>query len=191
MASGHVNRTNRSHEGGASKISCRPSQTGDLSMSPTIAARSPAAVDYERTLILSIEVSNQNWVLAAQVPGLPHTKAKCTVDPEAEALMAAIAGYRSRAAEKRDELASLHRKPSGRGRHPSISLKKPCCASQHFGPPDFRNGSKAERLAVSIFSPAYPHVWTAPSWQGESSRRRLVGAAMCSACWCGSHDRWP
>ena len=19
----------------------------------------------------------------------------------------------------------------------------------------------------------------------------LVGAAMCSACWCGSHDRWP
>jgi hypothetical protein len=21
--------------------------------------------------------------------------------------------------------------------------------------------------------------------------RRLVGAAMCSACWCGSHDRWP
>ena len=67
-------------------------------MSPTIAARRPAAVDYERTLILSIEVSNQNWVLAAQVPGLPHTKAKRTVDPEAEALMAAIAGYRSRAA---------------------------------------------------------------------------------------------
>ena len=67
-------------------------------MSPTIAARRAAAVDYERTLILSIEVSNQNWVLAAQVPGLPHTKAKRTVDPEAEALMAAIAGYRSRAA---------------------------------------------------------------------------------------------
>src|SRR2546423_15716386 len=67
-------------------------------MSPTIAARRPAAVDYERTLILSIEVSNQSWVLAAQVPGLPHTKAKCTVDPEAAAWMAAIAGYRSRAA---------------------------------------------------------------------------------------------
>ena len=67
-------------------------------MSPTIAARRPAAVDYERTLILSIEVSNQSWVLAAQVPGLPYTKAKRTVDPEAEALMAAIAGYRSRAA---------------------------------------------------------------------------------------------
>ena len=30
-------------------------------MSPTIAACRPAAVDYERTLILSIEVSNQNW----------------------------------------------------------------------------------------------------------------------------------
>jgi hypothetical protein len=37
-------------------------------MSPTIAARRPAAVDYERTLILSIEVSNQNWVLAAHRP---------------------------------------------------------------------------------------------------------------------------
>src|SRR5262249_23610094 len=97
-ASSHPCRINRSHEGGASRISCRPSQTGDLSMSPTIAAHRPAAVDYERTLILSIEVSNQNWVLAAQVPGLPHTKAKRTVDPEAEALMAAIAGYRSRAA---------------------------------------------------------------------------------------------
>src|SRR5437588_10579850 len=97
-ASGHPRRINRSHEGGASRISCRPSQPGDLSMSPTIAARRPAAVDYERTLILSIEVSNQSWVLAAQVPGLPHTKAKRTVDREAEALMAAIAGYRSRAA---------------------------------------------------------------------------------------------
>jgi transposase InsO family protein len=36
------------------------------------------------------------------------------------------------------------------------------------------------------------HVWTAPSWQGLSSRfAALVGAAMCSACRCGSHDRWP
>jgi hypothetical protein len=25
-------------------------------------------------------------------------------------------------------------------------LKSPCCASQHFGPPDFRNGSKPEGL---------------------------------------------
>src|SRR4051794_13898815 len=53
MASGPVRRANRSHDGGASRISCRPSQPGDLSMSPTIAARRPAAVDYERTLILS------------------------------------------------------------------------------------------------------------------------------------------
>jgi transposase len=54
-------------------------------------------VDYERTLVLAIEVSNKSWVLAAQVPGLPHTKAKRTIDPEAEALLAAIAGYRTRA----------------------------------------------------------------------------------------------
>src|SRR5260370_36690838 len=31
-----------------------------------------------------------------------------------------------------------------------------------------------------------------PSWQELSSRfAALVGAAMCSACRCGSHDRWP
>ena len=57
-------------------------------MSQTVAARIPAAVDYERTLVLAIEVSNKSWVLAAQVPGLPHTKAKRTIDPEAEALLA-------------------------------------------------------------------------------------------------------
>ena len=67
-------------------------------MSQTIAAPIPAAVDYERTLVLAIEVSNKSWVLAAQVPGLPHTKAKRTINPEAEALLAAITGYRTRAA---------------------------------------------------------------------------------------------
>jgi transposase len=67
-------------------------------MSQTAAVLIPAAVDYERTLVLSIEVSNKSWVLAAQVPGLPHTKAKRSIDPKAEALMAAIAGYRARAA---------------------------------------------------------------------------------------------
>ena len=55
-------------------------------MSQTVAALIPAAVDYERTLILAVEMSNKSWVLAAQVPGLPHTKAKRTIDPEAEAL---------------------------------------------------------------------------------------------------------
>ena len=40
----------------------------------------------------------KSWVLAAQVPGPPHTKAKRTIDPEAEALLAAVSGYRARAA---------------------------------------------------------------------------------------------
>ena len=66
-------------------------------MSETFAAAVPAAVDYQTTLILSIEVSNKNWVLAAQVPGLPHTKAKRSVSPRAEALLTAISGYRVRA----------------------------------------------------------------------------------------------
>ena len=67
MASGHVNRTQRSYEGGASRIVCRPSRTGGSLMSQTTAALMPAAVDYERTLVLAIEVSNKSWVLAAQV----------------------------------------------------------------------------------------------------------------------------
>ena len=68
-------------------------------MLQTIATLTPAAVDYETTLVLAIEVSNKSWVLAAQVPGLPHTKAKRTIDPEAKAaLQATIAGYRARAA---------------------------------------------------------------------------------------------
>src|SRR3954447_23848254 len=38
------------------------------------------APDYDRTLVLAIELSNKSWVLAAQVPGLPRVKAKRTYD---------------------------------------------------------------------------------------------------------------
>ena len=65
-------------------------------MSQTVAAPIPAAVDHERTLVLAIEVSNKSWVIAAQVPGLPHTKAKRTIDPEAEALLGRISRPRRR-----------------------------------------------------------------------------------------------
>jgi transposase len=55
------------------------------------------AVDYESTLVLAIELSNTRWVLAAQVPGLPRLKAKQTIEPTAEGLLAAIEIYRARA----------------------------------------------------------------------------------------------
>jgi len=42
-------------------------------------------------------LSNKNWVLAAQVPGLTRVKAKQTIEPTAEALLAALQGYRERA----------------------------------------------------------------------------------------------
>lgn len=58
----------------------------------------PANLDYDRTLILAIDLSNKKWVLAAQVPGMPQTKARRTIEPTPEALMAAIDGYRARAA---------------------------------------------------------------------------------------------
>ena len=59
---------------------------------------SRTSVQHDRTLILAIELSSKSWVLAAQVPGLPHTKAKRTIDPDKLALESAIKGYRARAA---------------------------------------------------------------------------------------------
>jgi transposase len=56
-----------------------------------------ATPDFDRTLVMAIELSNTNWVLAAQVPGLPRLKAKRTIEPAAEALLAAIESYRERA----------------------------------------------------------------------------------------------
>jgi transposase len=58
---------------------------------------SPAAVDYDATLILAVETSNKNWVLAAHVPGLGQVKAKQTIEPNVDALSKAIEGYRRRA----------------------------------------------------------------------------------------------
>ena len=58
---------------------------------------SPAAVDYDVTLIFSVETSNKNWVLAAHVPGLGQVKAKQTIEPNVDALSKAIEGYRRRA----------------------------------------------------------------------------------------------
>jgi len=66
-------------------------------MTKTTSSPSPAAIDYDATLILAVETSNKNWVLAAHVPGLGPVKAKQTIDPSAEALAKAIEGYRRRA----------------------------------------------------------------------------------------------
>jgi transposase len=56
------------------------------------------AVQYDTTLVLAIKLSSKTWVLAAQVPGLPKTKAKRTIEPDKLALQSAIDGYRTRAA---------------------------------------------------------------------------------------------
>ena len=55
-------------------------------------------LDYDRTLILAVEISNRSWVVAAQVPGLRQKSAKQQLGSEADALMAAIEGYKRRAA---------------------------------------------------------------------------------------------
>ena len=40
------------------------------------------ALQYDRTLVLAIELSSKSWVLAAQAPGLQKTKAKRTIEPD-------------------------------------------------------------------------------------------------------------
>ncbi len=57
----------------------------------------PIAIDYDNTLVLAIELSNLNWVVAAQVPGLSRVKAQQTIEPTAEVLLAAIEACRGRA----------------------------------------------------------------------------------------------
>src|SRR4051812_49717168 len=54
--------------------------------------------DDDRTLILAVEISNRSWVVAAQVPGLRQKSAKQQLAPCADALMAAVEGYKRRAA---------------------------------------------------------------------------------------------
>ena len=54
--------------------------------------------DYDRTLILAVEISNRSWVVAAQVPSLRQKSTKQQLAPEADALMAAVEGHKRRAA---------------------------------------------------------------------------------------------
>ena len=56
------------------------------------------ALDYDSTLIMTVEISDEKWMVAAQVPGLARVTSKRTVMPEAEELMAAVEGYQRRAA---------------------------------------------------------------------------------------------
>lgn len=61
-------------------------------------SNAPAALNCEDALVPAIELGAKSRVLAVQAPGLPKTKAKQAIAPTTEALMAAIDGYRRRAA---------------------------------------------------------------------------------------------
>lgn len=57
-----------------------------------------SAADFDRALILAVEVSERSWVVAAHVPGLREgSKPRRTLAPTADALLEAIDGYRRRA----------------------------------------------------------------------------------------------
>jgi hypothetical protein len=56
--------------------------------------RNRPSLDYDKTLVHAIELSNASWVLAAPVPGLPRVRAKQAIAPTTEALLSAIASYR-------------------------------------------------------------------------------------------------
>ena len=57
-----------------------------------------AAADFDRALILALEVSEKSWTVAAHVPGLQGSKPRRTLPPSAEALLEAVGTYRARAA---------------------------------------------------------------------------------------------
>src|SRR6056297_1541667 len=81
---------------GAERIFCVMPRRGDLTMPHSL--NTPESIQYDRTLVLAIELSSKSWGLAAQVPGLPQSKTRKTIAPEKLALEAAIDGYRARAA---------------------------------------------------------------------------------------------
>jgi transposase len=57
-----------------------------------------STADFDRALILALEVSEKSWVVAVHVPGLPGNKPRRTLFPTAEALMETVENYRARAA---------------------------------------------------------------------------------------------
>ena len=85
-------------------------------------------LDYERTLILAVEVSGRSWVVAAQVPGLRQKGVKQQLAPRADALMAAVEGYKRRAAAAgmAVERVIVAYESGGSG----FWLARPCCTDQ-------------------------------------------------------------
>ncbi|ACL62518.1 hypothetical protein [Methylobacterium nodulans] len=59
------------------------------------------SLDYDRTLILVVEVSARSWVVAAQVPGLRQKSSQQQLAPQADALMGSRSGDTSRTAPGR------------------------------------------------------------------------------------------
>jgi len=63
---------------------------------PNIVSLPIVAIHFDTTLVVALETSSKNWVLAAHVPGTGQVKAKQVIAPSADALEAAIEGYRRR-----------------------------------------------------------------------------------------------
>ena len=125
----------------------------------------PTMLDYERTLMLAIELSNTSWVLAAQIPGLPRVKAKQSIEPTAEALLAAIEGYRDRAekAGRNVDGWSPSTRPAGRG----------------FG---WRAGWQGTALRRTSFSPP---AFRSIAGRGGPNPTGSMPSSCCARCWPG------
>src|SRR5262249_1288298 len=89
---------------------------------------------------------------------------------------------RSHSAEQRNELPSPH----GHSLHARIThlttyvVEKPCCASQHFGPPNFRNGvTTGRRTAASNGE------------QGARSASAVSGRRADTCLWLDPHHVGP
>ena len=138
----------------------------------------PIALDYDSTLVLAIELSNTSWVLAAQVPGLPRVKAKQSIEPTAEALLAAVDRYRdrARAAGKRFNEWSPPTRPAGRGSGWRAGWPGGVWRRTSSNPPVFRStaGHDGPNPMASMLS-----CCCARCWPG-------FGASRACAQWCQS-----
>ena len=63
-------------------------------MTPHPQVTASNGLDYDRTLVLAVEVSSRSWVVAAQVPGLRQKGVKQQLAPRATALAPMISKRR-------------------------------------------------------------------------------------------------
>ena len=84
--------------------------------------------------------------------------------------------------------------PSTRGTHPTKSMETPCCASRHFGPSEFRNGSKGAGTVGadewSAYTPTFSVIADMPASRPRATTRLMHRSKELNA-WTGEPQQLP